>query len=139
MIVRETQIRVRYAETDQMGVVYYGVYPQYFEVGRAEFIRDMGLSYREMEALGVMMPVVDMHVRYLRPARYDEMLRLRTSLAKLPNRRITLRTEVFNEADALCSVGKVTLTFFDRQAGTTIPAPAAFLKTLQAHWPREES
>lgn len=139
MIVRETQLRVRYAETDQMGVVYYGNYPQYFEVGRAEFIRDLGLSYRDMEEMGVLMPVIEMNVRYLRPARYDELLNLRTSLAELPDRRITMRTEVFNEVGKLCVVGVVSLAFFDKEAGKTTRAPKEFLNLLEQHWPSQES
>jgi acyl-CoA thioester hydrolase len=78
-----TQMRVRYAETDQMNVVYYGNYAQYFEVGRVEATRNLGLTYKDMEASGVIMPVVEMHVRYLRPATYDDLLTVKTILMRI--------------------------------------------------------
>jgi len=84
MFITETQIRVRYAETDQMNVVYYGNYAQYFEVARAESIRKLGFTYKEMEALGVIMPVVEMQTKYLRPAHYDDLLNIKTILRELP-------------------------------------------------------
>ncbi|MEM7039534.1 MAG: thioesterase family protein, partial [Bacteroidota bacterium] len=130
MISHETQVRVRYAETDQMGVVYHGVYPQYFEVGRAELIREYGLSYAEMEASGVVMPVTELHVRYLRPALYDELLTLRTFVAKLPEQRIVMQTEVYNEAGKLCVAGKVTLAFIDQSTRKSVPPPAKFMEIL---------
>src|ERR1700754_1391147 len=84
MFTSETQVRVRYAETDQMNVVYYGNYAQYFEVGRVESIRQLGFSYKDLESTGIIMPVVEMNVKYLRPARYDDLLTIRTTLRELP-------------------------------------------------------
>ncbi len=78
MIVSETKIRVRYAETDQMGFVYYGNYPQYFEVGRAEAMRQIGMTYKDMEEKGIVMPIATMTVKYMKPARYDDLLTIRT-------------------------------------------------------------
>lgn len=114
MFIAETKIRVRYAETDQMNVVYYGNYAQYFEVGRAESIRDLGFTYKAMEALGVMMPVVEMQVKYLRPAHYDELLTVKTTLRELPtDHRIVFEHEVYNEDQKLITAGKVILYFVE--------------------------
>lgn len=119
-----TQIRVRYAETDQMNVVYYGNYAQYFEVGRVESIRQLGYTYKDMEHSGVIMPVVEMHVRYLRPATYDDLLTVKTTLREMPvDHRIEFFQEVFNEAGKLLCAGTVKLYFLhgaDRSK-TTIP------------------
>src|SRR6202012_5330242 len=93
-----TQVRVRYAETDQMNIVYYGNYAQYFEVGRVESIRQLGYTYKDMEASGVIMPVVDLHIRYLRPATYDDLITIKTQIRELPvNHQIEFYQEVFNE------------------------------------------
>jgi acyl-CoA thioester hydrolase len=98
MYTHETQTRVRYGETDQMGYLYYGNYALYYEVGRAEMIRDLGLSYKEMESkLGVMMPVMSLQMRFVRPALYDELVTIRTTLRELPTRTITFHMELFNE------------------------------------------
>jgi acyl-CoA thioester hydrolase len=108
----ETKIRVRYAETDQMNVVYYGNYAQYFEVGRVESIRQLGFSYKDLESSGIIMPVVEMNVRYLRPARYDDLLNIRTTLREWPSdHRIRFYQEVFNEEGKLLTVGDVLLYF----------------------------
>src|SRR5215471_16826613 len=98
MYESSTQLRVRYAETDQMNVVYYGNYAQYFEVGRVESIRQLGYTYKDMEASGVIMPVVEMYVRYLRPATYDDLLTVKTKLRELPDgHRIEFFQDVYNE------------------------------------------
>lgn len=109
-----------------MDVVYYGNYAQYFEVGRAESIRQLGFTYKDMEINGVMMPVVEMQCRYLRPAHYDDLLTIKTSLKELPTgHRIEFYQEVFNEQGKLLTVGRVTLYFLDikTKARTTMPAP----------------
>lgn len=109
-----TQLRVRYAETDQMNVVYYGNYAQYFEVGRVESIRSLGITYKDMEATGVIMPVVEMHVKYLRSARYDDLLTIKTTLRELPtDHRIEFFQEVFNESEKLLTSGRVVLYFLN--------------------------
>lgn len=125
MFIAETHIRVRYAETDQMDVVYYGNYAQYFEVGRAESIRRLGFTYKDMEANGVMMPVVELHSKYLRPAHYDDLLTIKTTLRELPaGHRIEFHQEVYNEQKKLLTVGRVVLYFLDikTRAKTTMPA-----------------
>lgn len=117
MYTADFQVRVRYAETDQMGVVYHGHYFQYFEVARAESIRTLGFSYADMERMGVIMPVVEVQCRYLRPARYDDLLTVRVQLKELPvHHKIEFHQEVFNEAGDLLATGRVVLYFME--AGT---------------------
>ena len=112
MYTSETTIRVRYAETDQMNVVYYGNYAQYFEVGRVEAIRQLGFSYKDLESTGIIMPVIEWNAKFLRPARYDDLLTIRTILTELPNNhRIHFRQEVYNEEGKLLTVGDVVLYF----------------------------
>jgi acyl-CoA thioester hydrolase len=119
-----TQFRVRYAETDQMNVVYYGNYAQYFEVGRAESIRGLGITYKQLEEFGIIMPVVEMQVKYLRSAHYDDLLTIKTTLKELPtDHKIEFHQEVYNEAEKLLTIGKVVLYFIDAatKQKTTIP------------------
>ncbi|MGI8950002.1 MAG: acyl-CoA thioesterase [Chitinophagaceae bacterium] len=124
MYTSTTQIRVRYAETDQMNIVYYGNYAQYFEVGRVESIRQLGYTYKDMENYGVIMPVVELHVKYLRPAKYDDLLTIKTTVRELPNNhRIEFFQEVFNEEDNLLTAGRVVLYFLNAKTNekTTMP------------------
>jgi acyl-CoA thioester hydrolase len=117
MYIFETSVRVRYAETDQMNVVYHGNYAQYFEVGRVESIRNLGISYKEMESMGIIMPLVELHTKFLRPAHYDDLLTIRTTLKELPtDHRIEFHQEVFNESAKLLTIGRVVLYFI--KAGT---------------------
>jgi acyl-CoA thioester hydrolase len=112
MFISTTQVRVRYGETDQMDVVYHGNYVEYFEVGRVEAIRALGITYKEMEAAGIIMPVIEWTARFLRPAKYDDLLTIRTTLRELPaDHRITFHQEVLNEAGKLLTSGKVLLYF----------------------------
>lgn len=121
MFESTTQIRVRYAETDQMDVVYHGNYAQYFEVARAEAIRKLGFTYKDMEALGTFMPIVELHCKYIRPAHYDDLLTIKVILKELPaDHRIEFHHEVYNEAEKLLTTGKVVLYFIDsRTKGKT--------------------
>lgn len=121
-----TQVRVRYAETDQMNVVYYGNYAQYFEVGRVESIRQLGYTYKDMEASGVIMPVVEFSIKYLRPATYDDLLTIKTVVRELPeSHRIEFFQEVYNEGGKMLTAGKVILYFLDAVTNkkTTMPQP----------------
>lgn len=114
MFTAETTIRVRYAETDQMGVVYHSHYFQYFEVARAECIRNLGFTYAEMEKAGIIMPVVEVNCRYLRPALYDDLLTVKTTLKHLPdNHKIVFDQEVYNEKNELLATGSVLLFFIN--------------------------
>jgi len=133
MFTSETTIRVRYAETDQMDVVYYGNYAQYFEVGRAESIRHLGFTYKDMEANGVMMPVVELQCKYLRPAHYDDLLTIKTTLRELPvDHRIEFHHEVHNEAGKLLTAGRVVLYFLDTKTRQKTTMPAALRERLAA-------
>lgn len=116
MYISETTTRVRYAETDQMGIVYYGNYAQYFEIGRVESIRQLGYSYKQMEEDGLMLPVVEMNIKFLRSAVYDDLLTIKTTLREMPvDHRITFHQEVFNETGKLLTMGTVSLYFLNIQ------------------------
>lgn len=135
MIIHEYQKRVRYGETDQMGYLYYGNYAQYYEIGRVEMLRASGLTYKEMEQEhGVMMPVVSLQMRYVRPAYYDELLTIRTVLRRLPEKFITFEVEIFNENRKLVNGGTVKLCFVSADTGKTIPAPEFLLEKLRHHF-----
>lgn len=125
----EHKIRVRYAETDQMGYVYYGNYATYFEVARAESIRSLGLSYMEIEEEGVIMPVLENYSKYLRPARYDDELTIKLSIPKLPDTRIRYEYEVF-KGDKLIHKGYTVLVFVDRNTGKPCQMPEILTKIL---------
>ena len=111
----ETKIRVRYGETDQMSFVYYGVYAQYYEVGRVELLRSLGLSYKEIEAMGFALPVVSMNINYKKPAFYDDKLTIRTTIKELPSAKITFHYETLNEKGELLNVGEVILVFINKK------------------------
>ena len=119
-----TKIRVRYAESDQMGVVYYGNYAQYFEVGRVEAIRQLGYSYKQMEEEGIAMPVVSMETKFLRSALYDEQLTIQTTIRQLPTaHEIIFDTEIFNDQNKLLTTGKIRLYFMDKQTWKKMTIP----------------
>src|SRR5258706_4709070 len=99
MISTETKIRVRYADTDRMKMVYYGKFFEYFEQGRSDLLREIGLSYPEIERMGYFLPVIEAHARYLRSARYDDLLTVKTILSELPQARVRIEYEVFNEGE----------------------------------------
>jgi len=126
-----TQVRVRYAETDQMDVVYHGNYAQYFEVARAEAIRQLGFTYKNMETLGTYMPITELHCKYLRPAHYDDLLSIKVILKELPaGHRIEFDHEVYNEAGSLLTVGKVVLYFMDAKTNQKTSMPEVLYNKL---------
>lgn len=136
MYEHSTTVRVRYAETDQMDIVYYGNYAQYFEVGRAECIRELGFTYKKMEEMGVRMPVVAMEARFLRPAHYDDLITIKTQLRELPKKHeISFYHEVYNERKKLLTTGKVVLFFIDRLTGKKINLPEEFREKLTSFFP----
>jgi acyl-CoA thioester hydrolase len=138
MFITETQIRVRYAETDQMNVVYYGNYAQYFEVARAESIRNLGFTYKEMEEAGVIMPVVEMQTKFLRPAHYDDLLTIRTVLRELPaDHRILFEHEVFNQEKKLLTLGKVILYFVKMGSFEKTHMPDSLRALLKSFFPEK--
>lgn len=128
MIKTETTLRVRYGETDQMGFVYYGVYAQYYEVGRVEAMRSLGFSYKEMEESGVLMPVINLTINYKKPALYDDEVRIVTSVNILPSVRITFNYECFNQKNELLNTGSVTLVFLDKIKNKPTLPPDWFMK-----------
>ncbi|TXH23479.1 MAG: acyl-CoA thioesterase [Chitinophagaceae bacterium] len=128
MFTSSTQIRVRYAETDQMGVVYHSNYFQYFEVARAESIRNLGFTYADMEKQGVMMPVVEVKCKYIRPALYDNLLTVTANIHEVPNHhKIIFHQEVYNEENQLLVTGTVTLYFLDKKTLKKINIPPFLL------------
>jgi acyl-CoA thioester hydrolase len=127
-----TQVRVRYGETDQMGYLYYGNYAEYYEVGRAEAIRQLGFTYRELEEMGIMMPVVELNVKYLRPAMYDNLITIKTILKELPDgSKIRFHSELYNEDNQLLNIGITTLVFYDMKEKQKVNMPDALLQRLQ--------
>lgn len=124
MFTSKTQIRIHYALTDQMGVVYYGHYAQFYEIGRTEALRSLGLTYKEIEASGIIMMVTETHSKFLRPAFYDDLITVVTTIKELPlHHKIVFHSELFNEKEKLLNVGDVTLYFIDAKTmkRTTMP------------------
>lgn len=125
------KIRVRYAETDRMGYVYYGNYATYFEVARVEALRQLGISYRSLEDAGILLPVLDYSVRYRRPAYYDDELEIRTVITKLPQARIHFEYEVLNAEGTVITTASTILVFIDKVTGKPLPAPEELLAALK--------
>jgi len=128
-------LRVRYGETDQMGFVYYGLYAQFYEVGRVEMIRSLGLTYKSFEDSGIMMPVLEMNSKYLKPARYDDLLKIHTQLIQYPKARIYFQYKIYNEEGELLNLGETTLVFVNMKTGKPCPPPQPLLKALQPYFP----
>ena len=130
MNCHQTQFRVRYSETDQMRVVYHGNYAQYFEVGRVEWLRNKGISYKWMEENGIMLPVVSLTMNYKKPARYDELLTLKTILKKQTTVKIEFDYELYNESKELLTTGNSILVFVDMKTGRPIAPPTYIFELL---------
>jgi len=132
----EVQIRVRYSETDQMGYVYYGNFAAYFEVARTEAFRNLGINYKDMEQEeGIIMPVLEMRTKYIRPARYDDLLTIKVTVKNKPaGTRITFEYEVFNEAQELLTIGETTLVFVDTKTNRPIRLPASLLSKMDSFY-----
>jgi len=131
MNFHEFKVRVRYAETDQMGVVYHGNYAQYLEMGRVEWLRNLGLSYSVMEKNGTMLPVVSLTINYKKPARYDDLLRVRTIFKKQDGVKIEFDYEIYNEADELLTTGYSLLVFVDMKTGRPTLPPEYIIENLK--------
>lgn len=135
MYTHEFQIRVRYGETDKMGYVYYGNYMEYYEVGRVEAIRNLGLSYATLEdEMGIFMPVVSMNVRYLRPAYYDEVLHLETSIPQLPTENIKFNTKIFNAKKELLNAADIILCFVEAKTKKRLDVPHSIHEKLKPYF-----
>jgi len=131
MNYHQTQIRVRYSETDQMQVVYHGNYAQYFEIGRVEWLRNKGISYKWMEDNGIMLPVVSLTMNYKKPARYDELLTLKTILKNRTSVKIEFDYELYNESDELLTTGNSILVFVDVRTGKPMSPPQYIIDILE--------
>ncbi|HAT77589.1 MAG TPA: thioesterase [Flavobacterium sp.] len=131
MNYHQTQIRVRYSETDQMQVVYHGNYAQYFEIGRVEWLRNKGISYKWMEDNGIMLPVVSLTMNYKKPARYDELLSLKTILKNRTSVKIEFDYELYNESDELLTTGNSILVFVDVRTGKPMSPPQYIIDILE--------
>jgi acyl-CoA thioester hydrolase len=131
MNYNETKIRVRYGETDQMGVVYHANYAVYFEVGRTEWLREFGLSYSAMEEEGVMLPVVSLSINYKNSARYDDVIKVKTTLKKPPTASIEFDYELRKDTGELLATGNTILAFIDKKRNRPMRCPKYLLDKLQ--------
>lgn len=132
MFSHSTKLRVRYAETDQMGYMYYGNYAQFYEVGRVEMLRSLGMTYKSMEESGIMMPVLDLKCKFLKPALYDEEITVKVVMNKMPAVRIHFAYELYNEQQELINEGETTLVFIDIKRNKPCLPSAEFLNRLQS-------
>ena len=131
MFVSTHQVRVRYAETDQMNIVYYGNYARYYEIGRVEALRSLDFHYKAMEDEGVMMPVYENRSKYLKPARYDEEITINVSMAKMPGVKIHFKYDLYNEKSELIHVGETLLAFINMKTNRPSLPPQEFLEKLK--------
>jgi acyl-CoA thioester hydrolase len=134
MFTSETKIRIRYAETDAMGFAYYGYYSMYYEVARVESLRQLGMTYRELEELGTMMPVLENNSRYFSPARYDDEIRIVTRIREWPTVRIKFDYDIFNEQNELIHQGDTLLAFIYTHNKKPRRPPEVFMKLLEPHF-----
>jgi len=134
MIEHICKIRVRYSETDQMGYVYYGNYASYYEVARVEMLRSLGTSYKEMEESGIMMPVLELKCKYIKPAYYDEELTVSVKILEKPQTRIKFQYEIFNEKEELINIGETTLVFVDVKKNRPGLPSTAFEKLMAPYF-----
>ncbi|MBN2668627.1 MAG: acyl-CoA thioesterase [Bacteroidales bacterium] len=134
MIKGTTQIRIRYGETDRMNYAYYGNYALYYEVGRAELLRSFGMDYSELEAKGVILPVMNMHIDYFKPAVYDELITITTYVHQLPKASIKFDYEIYNSENILINKGYTTLVFVDKNTKKPMRAPQYFLDLFKDHF-----
>ena len=135
MFITETQIRIHYALTDQMGVVYHGHYAQFYEIARTEAIRQIGYTYKDIEAMGIIMPVIDIHSRFLRPAKYDDLITVKTILKELPaHHKIVFHHEIYNQADELLNTGDVTLYFMQAKEMKRCDMPVQLKEVLEKYF-----
>lgn len=133
MHTSEVEIRVRYAETDQMGFVYYGNYATFFEIARVEALRSVGISYKDMEAEGVLLPVVDFKIKYLAPATYDDLILVKTTIETMPTSKIYFRYECF-KGEKLLTTAETTLVFLNRETMRPTKCPEKVTKALQPYF-----
>ena len=131
MFEHSTKVRVRYGETDQMGYMYYGNYAEFYEVGRVEMLRSLGLTYSGMEESGIMMPVVEMNCKYLKPALYDEEITVKVIMNTMPRIRIHFRYELYNEKEELINIGETLLVFVSMKTNRPCLPSKIFLNKVK--------
>lgn len=134
MFVYSTKIRVRYADTDQMGYMYYGNYAEFYEVGRVEMLRSLGLTYKSMEDSGIIMPVTELKCKYIKPALYDEEITVKVIMETMPSVRIHFRYELSNEKDEMINLGETTLVFINRNKNRPCLPPDDFFEKIKIHF-----
>lgn len=134
MFVFDHQLRVRYAETDQMGYVYYGNYAAFYEIARTEMLRSTGISYKELEEMGIMLPVIEMKTKYLKPGKYDDLITIRVTIRKKPAVRIIFEYELFNESGELLNQGETTLVFVNMKKNKPCMPPQIFLDKMSKYF-----
>lgn len=130
MIKSSTKTRVRYSETDQMGVVYHGNYAQYFELGRTEWLRKLGVTYKDMEISGIMLPVISLNCNFIKSAVYDDMLTIETFLKKKPMVKIEFEYKITNQNDEIICIGSSVLAFMNMKTMKPTKCPDFLLKSL---------
>lgn len=134
MIHTTHSIRVRYAETDPMKYVYYGIYAQYFEVARVELFRTLGISYDEIENQGIWLPVSEYSIKYLKPALYDEILEIHTFIKKIPGVRVEFEYEIYNNSKEKITEAKTTLYFLDSKINKIVRCPDFLQEIITKNW-----
>ncbi len=131
MIPNKIKIRVRYGETDQMGIVYHGNYSQYLEMGRIEWLRNLGLSYKKMEEDGIMLPIISLSLNYKKSACYDDVIQVTTKLKKLPTAKIEFDYFIENSDGEIITLAETTLVFIDMKTRRLMRCPKYILDKLQ--------
>ena len=131
MFTHTTNIWVRYSDTDQMKYVYYGVYAKYFEVGRVELLRSIGTSYKQIEELGLGLPVVNLKIKYIKPAFYDDLLTIETTRKKINNIKLIFKYKIYNEQDVLLNTAETTLVFVNLDTVKVCSPPNLIINKLQ--------
>jgi acyl-CoA thioester hydrolase len=126
-----TQIRVRYSETDQMGYCYYGNYAQFLEIGRVEALRNSGFRYKDMEQQGILLPVLDFQIKYIFPAKYDDLLTIETTIVAIKGTRIIFDYEIINEMGVKIATASTTLVFVSKESMRPMKAPENIVKAIQ--------
>ncbi|WP_300672054.1 thioesterase family protein [Soonwooa sp.] len=134
MIHTNTSVRVRYAETDAMKYVYYGNYATYFEVARVELFRSLGISYDEIEKRGILLPVSEYQIKYIKPALYDQVLTIKTIIKNKPGVRIVFDYEIYNEQDEKVSEATTTLFFLRAEDNKVIKCPDFLMELIEKQW-----
>ncbi|HCF63227.1 MAG TPA: thioesterase [Chitinophagaceae bacterium] len=139
MYTFDTPIRIHYALTDQMGVVYHGHYAQFYEIGRTEAIRNLGYTYKDVEAMGIIMPVVDLHMKFIQPARYDDIITVRITIQELPlHHKMVFHGEIYIK-EKLINTGTATLYLMDAKTMKRVALPDPLMEKLSPFFDTDKS